>query len=218
MIRRQHRHVTSAPSDGDDSEKLLKNADMALYRAKSDGRGTYRFFEAAMDEKMQIRRRSGDRPARARCRCASSALIYQPLVDLQSRAHHRLRGAGALAASRARHGLAGRIHSGRRGDRPDHADRRMGAAHAPAARPRAGRTTSASRSTCRRCSSRSRNLVTTVMSALATSRPAPRRLELEITETLLLRRRAASAGDAARAARARRADLDGRFRHRLFVA
>ena len=35
------------------------------------------------------------------------------------RAHHRLRGAGALAASRARHDLAGRIHPRRRGDRPD---------------------------------------------------------------------------------------------------
>ena len=35
------------------------------------------------------------------------------------RTHHRLRGAGALAASRARHDLAGRIHSGRGGDRPD---------------------------------------------------------------------------------------------------
>ena len=44
---------------------------------------------------------------------------YQPLVDLTSGTHHRLRGAGALAASRARHDLAGRVHSGRRGDRPD---------------------------------------------------------------------------------------------------
>ena len=37
----------------------------------------------------------------------------------RDRPDHRLRGAGALAASRARHDLAGRIHSGRRGDRPD---------------------------------------------------------------------------------------------------
>ena len=42
----------------------------------------------------------------------------------RDRAHHRLRGAGALAAPRARHGIAGRIHSGRRGDRPDQSARR----------------------------------------------------------------------------------------------
>ena len=33
----------------------MKNADMALYRAKEDGRGTYRFFEPNMDARMQAR-------------------------------------------------------------------------------------------------------------------------------------------------------------------
>ena len=50
-------------------------------------------------------------------------LYYQPLIDLADGPDHRLRGAAALAASRARHGTAERIHSARRGDRLDRADR-----------------------------------------------------------------------------------------------
>ena len=42
--------VAVAPSDGDDADELLKKADMALYRAKADGRGAFHFFERAMDE------------------------------------------------------------------------------------------------------------------------------------------------------------------------
>jgi diguanylate cyclase (GGDEF)-like protein len=49
--------VALAPIDGVMADKLLKNADLALYRAKLDGRGTYRFFEPEMDARMQARRR-----------------------------------------------------------------------------------------------------------------------------------------------------------------
>ena len=45
------------------ADVLLKNADMALYRAKADGRGGYRFFEAEMDAQMQARRAHRARPA-----------------------------------------------------------------------------------------------------------------------------------------------------------
>jgi diguanylate cyclase len=44
------------PTDGGDAETLLRNADTALYRAKADGRGTYRMFEPAMDARLQARR------------------------------------------------------------------------------------------------------------------------------------------------------------------
>jgi diguanylate cyclase (GGDEF)-like protein len=48
--------IAIAPSDGDHPDQLLKNADMALYRAKSDGRRLYRVFEREMDARLQARR------------------------------------------------------------------------------------------------------------------------------------------------------------------
>lgn len=48
--------LSISPADGMDADQLLRNADMALYRAKADGRGTYRFFEAEMDARVQARR------------------------------------------------------------------------------------------------------------------------------------------------------------------
>ena len=49
--------IAMSPGDGEDSEKLLKSADMALSRAKSDFRGTFSFFEAEMDARAQSRRK-----------------------------------------------------------------------------------------------------------------------------------------------------------------
>jgi diguanylate cyclase (GGDEF)-like protein len=48
--------IAVSPGDGTHSDQLLKSADMALYRAKADGRGTLRFFEPEMDANMQSRR------------------------------------------------------------------------------------------------------------------------------------------------------------------
>src|SRR5258705_5206984 len=49
--------IAMSPGDGDESERLLKNADMALSRAKNDFRGTFSFFEAEMDARAPIRRK-----------------------------------------------------------------------------------------------------------------------------------------------------------------
>src|SRR5262249_30498439 len=48
--------ISVAPVDAIEPDLLLKNADMALYGAKADGRGTYRFFEPEMDARMKARR------------------------------------------------------------------------------------------------------------------------------------------------------------------
>src|SRR4029079_15872724 len=48
--------IAIAPRDGADADFLLKNADMALYRAKADGKGAWRFFEHGMDVSAQARR------------------------------------------------------------------------------------------------------------------------------------------------------------------
>jgi diguanylate cyclase (GGDEF)-like protein/PAS domain S-box-containing protein len=75
--------IAMAPGDGDDSEKLLKNADMALSRAKLDARGTFAFFEAALDAKAQSRRKI---EVELRDAIQNDVLrpYYQPLIDLQS--------------------------------------------------------------------------------------------------------------------------------------
>jgi diguanylate cyclase (GGDEF)-like protein len=74
--------IAVAPADGSRTEELMKNADLALYRAKAEGRSTFRFFERGMDEAMQHRRaiEIGLRLALAR---DELRLMYQPLVGLK---------------------------------------------------------------------------------------------------------------------------------------
>jgi diguanylate cyclase (GGDEF)-like protein len=75
--------VALAPEDGADADKLLKNADLALYRAKLDGRGTYRFFEPEMDARMQARRKLELDMRQALAR-REFQLHYQPQLQLQT--------------------------------------------------------------------------------------------------------------------------------------
>jgi diguanylate cyclase (GGDEF)-like protein len=76
--------IALAPGDGGDPTELLKNADMALYRAKADGRGTYRFFEPAMDARMKSRR-TLELALRVALANGEFELHYQPLVNLDDR-------------------------------------------------------------------------------------------------------------------------------------
>jgi diguanylate cyclase (GGDEF)-like protein/PAS domain S-box-containing protein len=75
--------IALAPDDGLDPHALLRSADMALYRAKADGRNVYRFFEAEMDARMQARR-SLEIDLRKAIAAGEFELLYQPIVDLQT--------------------------------------------------------------------------------------------------------------------------------------
>ncbi|HRK23602.1 MAG TPA: EAL domain-containing protein [Beijerinckiaceae bacterium] len=70
--------------DGASTEQLLKNADLALYHSKSEGRGAYHFFEAHMDAKAQARRLVETDLKRA-IPAGELDLFYQPLVDVMTR-------------------------------------------------------------------------------------------------------------------------------------
>jgi diguanylate cyclase (GGDEF)-like protein len=75
--------IAIAPNDGDDPDQLLKNADMALYGAKADGRATYRFFEPAMDARVKARRIL-ERDLRRALAEGEFESYYQPIVGLKS--------------------------------------------------------------------------------------------------------------------------------------
>ncbi len=78
--------IALAPRDGADLDTLLKNADLAMYGAKADGRRTYRFFEPEMDARVQARRTlelelrhaAGDGFAKG-----GFEVYYQPLLTLR---------------------------------------------------------------------------------------------------------------------------------------
>jgi len=84
--------IAMSPNDGTEPDGLLKAADMALYGAKADGRGTYRFFEAAMDMRMKARRELEIALRRALA-AGQFELHYQPLVNVDSK---RITGCEAL--------------------------------------------------------------------------------------------------------------------------
>ena len=75
--------ISLAPIDATEPDLLLKNADMALYGAKADGRGTYRFFEPEMDARMKARREL-DMDLRKALANGEFGLHYQPLVNIQN--------------------------------------------------------------------------------------------------------------------------------------
>ncbi len=93
--------VALMPADGDEPELLLQNADIALYRAKSEGGNRCRFFEVGMDARLQ-ERKALESDLRSALRGGELELYYQPVINLHDgrltsiealvRWHHRERG------------------------------------------------------------------------------------------------------------------------------
>ena len=176
--------IAVAPSDLINPDQLTRNADLALYRAKSEGRGTYRFFEPEMDKRLQARR-SLERDLRSALDNGELALHYQPLVNLE-----RDELCGFEALLRWAHPERGNISP---------------AEFIPIAE-ETGLILSigewALRQACTDAASwpdhlkvavnlsaaqfKRRNLVETVIAALTNAGMSPRRLELEITESVTL--------------------------------
>ncbi len=84
--------VALIPLDGSLPGRLLQNADIALYRAKEEGRNTFRFFEAGMDARLQARK-ALERDLRLALSRSELELYYQPKVEL---GHDRLSGVEGL--------------------------------------------------------------------------------------------------------------------------
>ncbi len=75
--------IAVAPADGEQPDQLLRNADMALYRAKSEGRGTHHFFQPEMDAQMQARH-ALELDLRKALLAGEFEMHYQPIVELSS--------------------------------------------------------------------------------------------------------------------------------------
>src|SRR5581483_11067272 len=75
--------IAMSPDDGTTCEELMRNADIALYRAKQDGRGVHRFFERDMDLQV-LKRREMEFDLRRAFANGEFELHYQPLVDIAS--------------------------------------------------------------------------------------------------------------------------------------
>ncbi|MGQ0484811.1 MAG: putative bifunctional diguanylate cyclase/phosphodiesterase [Hyphomicrobiales bacterium] len=176
--------VALAPSDGLDPDQLLKNADLALYRAKEDGRGTVRFFEREMDARLQARRLF-EAELRAALGNGELEVYYQPVFNL---AANEISGFEALL--RWNHPTRGMVSPAEfipvaedTGLIIPIGEWVLRQACAEAATWPAPLLVAVNLSAVQFKSS---NLVGTVMSALASAGLVPARLELEVTESVLL--------------------------------
>ncbi len=73
--------IAIAPDHGNSSNQLMKSADLALYRAKAQGRNNYKFFEPAMDVQLQARR-ALETDLRRALSAGEFHLVYQPQISL----------------------------------------------------------------------------------------------------------------------------------------
>jgi diguanylate cyclase (GGDEF)-like protein len=176
--------IAIAPDDGDNADQLLKNADMALYRAKGDGRARFHFFESEMDVKAQARRVL-ELDLRNAITAGEFEVFYQPIVNL---AENRITGFEALL--RWNHPTRGRVapndfiplaeETGLIGQIGEWVIRQ---ACAEARTWPSGLRVAVNVSPVQ---FRNKGLVAAVISALAASRLPADLLELEITETVLM--------------------------------
>jgi diguanylate cyclase (GGDEF)-like protein/PAS domain S-box-containing protein len=176
--------IALAPTDGQTAEELLKKADMAMYRAKAEGRGAFRYFEPDMDVRLQERRRL-ELELRRALAAGEFTLHYQPLLHV---AENRITGCEALL--RWNHPTRGLITAdhfvplaeeiglivplGEWVIRQACADALLMPGHMKVA------------VNLSPAQFKSDGLIGTVMQALGSSGLDPRRLELEITESVLL--------------------------------
>ncbi|MCJ2048868.1 putative bifunctional diguanylate cyclase/phosphodiesterase [Methylobacterium sp. J-070] len=177
--------VVVVPTDGRDSQVLMKRAALALSRAKADGRNTRRFYEPAMDAAAEARRNL-EIDLRGALSRGEFEVYYQPLVDARTG-----RPTGAEALVRWRHQCKGLVSP----------------AHFIALAEETGLIVPLGewvlRRACRDAADwpvdmriavnisavqfRQARFVEVVMHALAETGLAPERLELEITETVLMK-------------------------------
>jgi diguanylate cyclase (GGDEF)-like protein/PAS domain S-box-containing protein len=177
--------VAVAPRDGSDAETLLRNADMALYYAKEAGRGAFRLFDPEMDHAIETRRQL-EIDLRLAFSQGEFELHYQPLFDI---AYGEISSFEALLRwSRGRRGIVApsdfiplaeeieliiplgewviREACAAAAKWPDHI--KVSVNLSPV-------------------QFKSKNLVPAIVTALASSALSPCRLELEITESVLLK-------------------------------
>jgi predicted signal transduction protein with EAL and GGDEF domain len=176
--------IASSPRDGAAQEELIRSADLALYRAKEAGRGSFHFFDSSMIDDARARQQL-ESDLRVALRTGGLSLVYQPIVDARTEA---VTGYEALL----------RWHHEERGEIPpelfvpviEHVGliRQVGewvlreACHQAAAWPdemQIAVNVSAAQVG-------GSNLAAAVVHALASSGLAPSRLELEITESIFL--------------------------------
>ena len=176
--------VAIAPRDGNDSDVILKCADLALYSAKSGGRGAFRFFEPELDELMHARRNL-EREMREALAGGQFELHYQPVVSAATgktsgveallRWHHPKRGLvlpGEFIPLAEETGLIVPL-----------GEWVLRTACAEAAKWPADVRIAINLSPAQ---FRSKELVPVIVGALASSGLAPHRLELEVTETVIM--------------------------------